>query len=40
VELGFGHDAFHAKDEPVVEQRRVVDAVGVGDEGVADPGQV
>ena len=40
VELSFGHYALHAQDEPVVEQRRMVDAVGVGDQRVADPGQV
>ncbi len=40
VELVFRHHPLHAQDEPVVEQGGMVDAVGVGDEGVADPGQV
>jgi len=34
------NDQVLPQDEPVVEQRRMVNAVGVGDEGVADPGQV
>jgi len=29
-----------AQQQPIVEHRRVVDAVGVGDEGVGHPGQV
>ena len=40
VELRLGHDAHQPQDEPVVEQRRMVDAVGVGDQRVAHPGQV
>ncbi|MGB8383542.1 MAG: hypothetical protein WCG47_20215, partial [Dermatophilaceae bacterium] len=40
VQLGFAHGALHAEQQPVVEHRRVVDAVGVGDEGVGHPGQV
>ena len=40
VELVFGHHPLHAQHQPVVEQGGMVDAVGVGDEGVADPGQV
>ena len=40
MQLRFGHDALHPQDEPVVEHGRMVDAVSVGDQGVADPGQV
>ena len=40
MQLGLGHGALHAQQQPVVEQRRMVDAVGVGDQGVGHPGQV
>ena len=40
MQLHFGHGALHPQDEPVVEQRRMVDAVGVGDQGVGHPGQL
>ena len=40
VQLGLGHGALHAQQQPVVEQPRVVDAVGVGDQRVGHPGQV
>ena len=32
--------SFHAEQQAVVEQSRMVDAVGVGDQGVGHPGQV
>ena len=40
MQLHFGHGALHAQNQPVVEQRRMIDAVGVGDQGVGHPGQV
>jgi hypothetical protein len=40
VQFGLGHRAFHPQQQPVVEQRRVVDAVGVGDQRVGHAGQV
>ena len=40
MQLRFGHDAHQPQHEPVGEQRRMVDAVGVGDQRVAHPGQV
>jgi hypothetical protein len=40
MQLRFGHNAHQPQDEPVGEQRRMVDAVGVGDQRVAHPGQV
>jgi hypothetical protein len=40
VQLGLGHGPLHPQHQPVVEQRRVVDAVGVGEQGVGHPGQV
>jgi hypothetical protein len=40
VQLGLAHDPFHAQHEAVVEQPRVIHAVGVGDQRVARPGQI
>src|SRR6266702_1454228 len=40
VQLSFGHQAFHAQNQPVVEQTGMIEAVGVGYQRVADPGQV
>ena len=40
MQLTLGHDALHAQDEPVVEQRRMVDAISIGNQRVAHPGQV
>jgi hypothetical protein len=40
VELTFGHNALHPQDQPVVEQTGMIEAVGVGDQRVAGPGQV
>ena len=40
MQFSFGHGAFHAQQHPVVEQPRVVDAVGVGDQRVAHAGQI
>jgi len=40
VQLGFGHSALHAQHQAVVEQRRMIDAVGIGDQRVGHPGQV
>jgi len=40
MELTFGHSAFKAQDQPVVEHGGMIDAVRVGDQGIGDPGQV
>ena len=40
VQLSFAHDAHQPEQQPVAEQRRVIDPVGVADQGVAHPGQV
>ena len=40
VQFGLGHGALHAQQHPVVEQARMVDTVGVGDQRVGHPGQV
>jgi hypothetical protein len=40
VELSFGHGALHPEQQPVVEHRRMVDAIGVGDQGVGHPCQI
>ena len=40
MELSFGHQALHPQNQPVVEQTGMIKAVGVGDQRVADPGQV
>jgi hypothetical protein len=40
VQLGLGHGALHAEQQPVVEHGRMIDAVGVGDQRVGHPGQV
>jgi hypothetical protein len=34
MQLGLTHRAFEAQQKAVVEAQRVVDAIGVGDEGV------
>ena len=39
VQLGFAHRTLEAKQETIVEQRRVVDAVIVADERVGDPAE-
>jgi hypothetical protein len=40
VQLGLTHRAFEAEQQPVVELAGVVDAVGVGDQGVDHAAQV
>jgi hypothetical protein len=40
VQLGLGHGALHPQQQPVVEQRRVVNTIGIGDERVGHPGQI
>ena len=40
VQLSFGHNAFHAQKQAIVEQSGMIDAVRVGDQGVAGTGQV
>jgi hypothetical protein len=40
VQLDLGHGALHPQQQPVVEQRRMVDAVSVGDQRVGHPGQI
>ena len=40
VQFGLGHGALHAQQHPVIEQARMVDPVGVGDQRVGHPGQV
>ena len=40
VQFGLRHGPFHAEQQAVVEQSRMVDAVCVGDQGVGHPGQV
>ncbi|HEU4545021.1 MAG TPA: hypothetical protein VFR88_01895, partial [Microlunatus sp.] len=40
MELGFSHRALESQGEPVVEQCGVVDAVGVGQQGIGQPGQI
>ena len=40
MQLSFGHGALHPQHQPVIEQRRMIEAVGVGDQGVGHPGQV
>jgi hypothetical protein len=40
MELTFGHSALKPQDQPVIEHRGMIDAVGVGDQGVGHPGQV
>ena len=37
VQLCFGHGSLHAQQHPVVEQPRMVDAVGVGEQRVVIP---
>ena len=40
VQFGFRHGSLQAQQHPVVEQPRMVDAVGVGEQRVRHPGQV
>jgi hypothetical protein len=40
VQLCLGHGALHPEQQPVVEQGRVVNTIGVGDEGVGHSGQI
>ena len=40
VQLGFTHRALESEDQPVVEQGRVVDAVGIADQGVGHTAQI
>ena len=40
MQLGLAHGALQPEDQPVVEQRGVVDAVGIGEQGVGDSAQV
>ena len=40
VQLGFAHGALEAEHQAVVEQGGVIDAVGVGDQGVGDAAQI
>jgi hypothetical protein len=40
VQLGLGHGSLQAQQHPVVEQSWMVDAVGVGDQGVGHARQV
>jgi len=40
VQLGLGHRAFEAEQQAVVEVRRRVDAVGVGDQRLGERAEV
>ena len=40
VQFGLGHGALHAQQHPIIEQPRMVDPVGIGDQRVGHPGQV
>ena len=40
VQFGLGHGAFEPEDQAVVEQGGVVDAIGIGEQGVGDATQV
>jgi hypothetical protein len=40
MEFSLAHDALETEDEAVIKQPGVVDAVGVGDQRVARPGQI
>ena len=40
MQFRFGHRALQAEEEAVVEVRQVVDAIGVDDQGVGEPGQL
>jgi hypothetical protein len=40
VQLSFTHRALEAEDQPVIEQRRVVHAVGITDQGVGHAAQI
>ena len=40
VQLGLRHGALHAQQQAIVEQRRVVDAVGIGDQRVSHSRQI
>ena len=40
MQLGLAHGALELKQQPVVEQRRMIDAVGIADEGIGEAAQV
>ncbi len=40
MQLGLAHGAFETKQETVVEQGRVIDAVGIADQRVGDAAQI
>ena len=40
VQFGLGHGALHAQQHPIIEQPRMVDPVGIGDQRVGHPGQI
>lgn len=40
MQLSLGHGALHPEQQPVVEQRRMVDTVSVGDQRVGHPRQI
>jgi predicted RNA methylase len=39
MQFGFGHRAFQPQQEPVIEQRRMIEAIGIGNQRVGEPGQ-
>ena len=40
IQLGLAHGALEPKQQPVVEQRRMIDAVGIADEGIGEAAQI
>jgi hypothetical protein len=40
MQLGLAHGAFEPKQETIIEQGRMIDAVSVTDQRVSEPGEI
>src|ERR671929_463274 len=40
VQLGLAHGALQAKQEPIIEEPRVIDAIGIADEGIGETAEI
>ena len=40
VQLGLAHGTFETEQQSIVEQRRVIDAIGVADQRVGETGEI